>query len=253
MKEIELSNTDPKTGQRFFSPKISKHDTISVIDRPFRDIFSDLHEEKKLFERKQKEMEEKNIKQLQNLSNHKKTSLKSDDIHNYTKIECFNKLFELLDHDNDQVISYSEDFAENANAILSEEIRQILNPILTEMKEHGDSLNLEEFITAVNQLYYILNISQRRQLLNWFVNMKRSDSPRKRRSMEMEDSVLKKFPFRPEVNSKNASQVLNSPSRSVHIDLFDRGSIFLKKRESIIQEKIEQKIKNETKGKLTYY
>ena len=172
-----------------------------------------------------------------------------DEIVSTIKFECFLKLFQILDTDDDNSVSYNEHFLLALEKNLNSEIRGILEPLLNEFSLHNETLNKEEFVLALDQLYNVLNVDQKRKLVNWYVqDVKRENSPRKRRSLEQ--TMDYRFSFRPSISESSNKLYINSQRFSK--DLLERNNEFLKKRESYIQEKNEEKFNSEIKGKSNY-
>jgi hypothetical protein len=94
----------------------------------------------------------------------------------------------------------------------------------------------------------MLNVDQRRKLLNWYVNIKRKDSARFRRSEDL--TKMQNFTFKPVVSEK--SYILFENSSKISKNLLERNKQFLEKKQSFIKDKTEEKIKNEVKGKNIY-
>jgi hypothetical protein len=241
MKDIEHSKIDSKTGQPLFSPITSKRDTISLIDR---NIFVDLYEETKRIQSNKKEIQEKATEEIVSMASGKKSSDKSGEIYNNMKNECFNKLFEILDHDNDGLVSHSEEFVFNLQSShINADAKMLLEPLLNELKENNESLNREEFVMAINQLYNVLNFLQKRKFMDWYINdIKRENSPRKRR-MQSQENVMT---FRPSI-LETTNQVFNKCERYSK-DFTTRNEEFLKKRQSYTEEVMKEKMNNEIKG-----
>ena len=244
-KEVEEANKDSKTGQKLFTPRISKRDQ----ERGPRNVFIDLYEENKKLTQVKKETQEKKEEEISKLANSKKATDKMDEIVSTIKFECFLKLFQILDTDDDNSVSYNEHFLLALEKNLNSEIRGILEPLLNEFSLHNETLNKEEFVLALDQLYNVLNVDQKRKLVNWYVqDVKRENSPRKRRSLEQ--TMDYRFSFRPSISESSNKLYINSQRFSK--DLLERNNEFLKKRESYIQEKNEEKFNSEIKGKSNY-
>lgn len=241
--ELEEATKDSKTGQRLFTPRISKRENES---KGPRNVFIDLYEENKKLTQDKKEMQEKKKDEINKLANSKKATEKMEEIVSTIKFECFLKLFQILDTDEDNSVSYNENFLVALEKNLSQEIRNILEPLLNEFSLHNETLNKEEFVLALDQLYNVLNVDQKRKLVNWYVkDIKRENSPRKRRSIET--TMDYRFSFRPSISESSHRLYVNSQRFSK--DLLERNKEFIKKRESYIQEKNEEKISTEIKGK----
>jgi hypothetical protein len=82
------------------------------------------------------------------------------------KDETFVKLFNELDSDQDNIISR---YCCNINN-LDKKLINIINPILTELKQENETLNKEEFIKTMHHLFEILNMNDRNYILQYYRN-----------------------------------------------------------------------------------
>ena len=245
---MEQASKDSKTGQKLFSPQTRKRNKFdSNTSSTTRNVFIDLYEENKKLNQIKKESWVKNEEEINSLANSKKATSKIEEIDSTNKYECFLKLFEILDKNNDNQISYTEEFLSILNDNLNQEIRTILEPLITEFSLHNETLNREEFVIALDQLYNVLNVDQKRKLVNWYVKeIKRSNSPRRKRTFAQ--SVDSKFSFKPHV-SEASSKVFDSSQRYAK-GMLERNKDHIKKKENYFQAKFEEKQSSEIKGKI---
>jgi hypothetical protein len=68
------------------------------------------------------------------------------------KVEVYTKLFRELDKDNDDLIT---GFTVNTDS-LSKQMKEILKPIISELKQENESLTSLEFVKAMDKLYSVI-------------------------------------------------------------------------------------------------
>lgn len=232
---------DEKTGQRLYNPSITN--TIeNTSHRHDRDLFSFLHEEKKLKLEKKIEIQQIGQKQLIENSNVKFSNDKTDEINRLLKEDCYNNLFNFLDHNNDGVIECNEEFIINAEEKLNQNILELLKPIFIELKEHEESLSKEEFFLALDELFKVLNIVQRRTILDWYVELKRADSIRNKKM----NSEKTEFTYMPNVSDRSTNIFNYSTRHSKNFidrnyDLINNRTIF---REEQSKEKLHKELES---------
>lgn len=245
--ELQNSLKDSKTGQFLFQPSVKR--TVSSIEPDMSNkgsIFIDLYEETKRIDLNKKEKQQKYEEELNQLASSKKATQQIEEIHNKNKEECFNTLFQLLDFNQEGMLRYSEDFQRNIQTFLHPVIRHIIDPLINELSIHQEELNYEEFILAINQLYQVVSVDEKRKLVNWYVdNIKRQNSPRKKRASFNKSCD---FAFKP-VISESSEQIFQKSGKIVK-NFAQRNLEFIKKKENFINEKKIEKIENEFKGKL---
>jgi hypothetical protein len=242
-REIEESNKDSKTGQPLFRPLTSKKDSSnsSSTDKHVRNVFIDLYEETKLFRENQKERENKYQEEIEKMANQRKATQQIEEINHMNKLECYRCLFEILDHDHDNSISFSQAFLNNLESRLNPEIIFIIDPIINELRANNLNLNYQEFIMVIEHLYRVINVDEKRRLINWYVdNIKRGRSPKKTRTFSQD------FSFRPTITE--TSHKLYLKSKRISKDVFKRNTEFLEKKHNFIKEKNIEKLRNEVKG-----
>lgn len=242
--ELQASLSDCKTGQKLFQPIISDNKTIDTTShRQEKTLFEFLYEEHKLKPEKRKDYELDSTKEIIKNSNLKLTTKKTDQLNSLLKEDCFECLFELIDHNDDNVVECSESFTKNMEDKLDKNIINIIEPIFTELKEHQESLKKEEFFMALDELFKDLSVAQKRELLNWYVEKKRINSPSKKRTLVDSSN----FTYNPYI-SKN-SQHLYSNSKRYSKDFFNRNIELLHSREKYIKEKSIERVQIELNGK----
>ena len=114
------------------------------------------------------------------------------------KIEGFKIVFELLDRDGDGLIS--------SNSIdvsrLPKKLIEMYSPLLSDLQNFGESLNLGQFIMVAKNLYATLNVTDRNSLI-----------PEHHSKTEFSPC---EFPFQPRINGK--SRQLSSKSAATKAD-----------------------------------
>ncbi len=238
-KDLECANKDSKTGQVFFTPQVNKRSREVNV----RSVFIDLYEDKKRLTLTRKEAVEKYEEELKKLANSKKASNKMEQLNNNNKYECFLHLFKAFDTDEDNLISYNEEF-KNTFEALDDWLQAILQPLIEEFASQNEALNREEFVMALDQLYRVVSVNEKRKMVDWYVQrVKRENSPRKRRQTEGENN----FSFRPRIYE--TSHKLFKDSQRHSKDILQRNSELLKRRDTYIMQKNEERLADEIKGK----
>ena len=232
IKDKELSSMDSKTGQRFFSPVIRYNRTRENFER---NVFIDLYEEKNKFAENKKETEAKIKENFDNLTQIKKISSNSEDINKNQKEECFDSLFNLLKDSEDNVIRYNEIFEKKLKENFQPELKSILEPIIAELKEDKYFLSKEEFILVLEQLFLLLNVDEKRRMINWYVKGDEK-SVRKRKSLVEQPNFIT---FQPKIREK--SHRLFEKCERYSKDLLERNKDFLKNKQDF--HETEQKNK----------
>ena len=164
MKSQIENNIDSITGQKFFKPKINEKSNI--LKRNSNDIFNNLYSDhKKQIIKKQQVEKEINEKfcPLETFA-----SEQSNEIFIKQKVNCFEKIFYILDKDQDGIISKFNIYTNG----LPKNIQKILSPIIIELKEDNETLNKDEFSAACFKLYDTLEFLQKREIINYGMNKK---------------------------------------------------------------------------------
>lgn len=241
-KDLKGSLFDNKTGQRLFHPSISETIDTSA-HRQDMDLFSFLHEEQKMKQEKLMEREQIKQKYHAEVSNVKHTTHRTDEINKLLKEDCYANLFNILDHNDDGVIECNEDFARNAEEKLKDKkLFDLFKPIFSELKEHEESLSREEFYLALDELFKVLNVSERRRILNWYVELKRAESLSRKRNI----GETNEFTFHPHISDK--SHLYFNHSKRYSKNFLDRNEEFLNTKDAYKQEKSKEKVQKELEG-----
>ena len=184
-KKIKMKNKiendiDKITGQKLFKPQINQNSHLRK--RNSKDTFNNLYSdyEKKIIKRKQAEKDNnERFYTLETLSNKQ-----SNEIYEKNKINSFEKIFDILDKDQDGKIS---NFNIHING-LPKNIKNIIFPILNEIKEDNKIVNKNEFCNGCLKLYENLNYLQKKEIMNFGMHKKNS-----------KDIHEKKFTFKPKI------------------------------------------------------
>jgi len=130
------------------------------------------------------------------------TSAKSKEINEKNKAELFQKIFEILDFNQDGRISHEENFDEAMREV-PQHIVQILQPLFEEFRENKEVLTLKEFIVSCGRLYNILEYYERSQLFQYIFYVKRLTSPRTLTKEKEKEEEKKLFSGQPEIQQKS--------------------------------------------------
>ena len=162
-----LSNLkDEESGQYFFKPKLISKQLSSIKNKKEKNDNKNID----IFNKNYLYWEKYNLNK-QNLYNklyqnkgHPQfySKIESEKIINESYRKAFINLFNILDSDEDNLIT---SFSINLNNI-PEKILKIIEPLLIELKEDNQTLNQDEFIKAMNKLFENITFTQRRELIN---------------------------------------------------------------------------------------
>ena len=126
---------DTKTGQKLFRPLISKTSNEYIFHRKDINLYDYLYEDKKTRIENQDFLHKNSLKEKKENSNSKLISQNSEQINLLLKEDCFANLFEVFDHNNNNILECTDSFIKNAEEKLDKNVLQIVYPILLELKE----------------------------------------------------------------------------------------------------------------------
>jgi hypothetical protein len=142
---------DPKDGQQMFQPKISQYENMVNNDRKmqgYNDVFEALHEEARILKDKKQNLKKVSKAQKLQISEQYRESKKckqSDTLLYQAQRNKLSKVFEQLDSDYDGYIS-----AHKINlADLSNELLDVMTPLLLKIEEHSLNVDFEQFVEIV--------------------------------------------------------------------------------------------------------
>ena len=181
IKKEELKNNlsnlkDKDNGQEYFKPKLISNqnfyhkkvnnstNNINLNDQENIDIFKKNY----LYWKKYNLDKEKLYDKFYENSNGPifYNKIKSDKIVSEANKKAFINLFNVLDSDQDDLIT---SVSINLNNVPNNIIK-IIEPLLIELKEDNQTLNQEEFIKAMNKLFENISSIDRRHLINEYSN-----------------------------------------------------------------------------------
>ena len=180
IKDLVENQIDEHTGQKFFSPVINNN-----YERKYTNnfnIFSNLYTDYQKMELNKKNLAEE-INKKEN-STYVYVNNTSNEIYEKQKIKSFEKIFKILDKDQDGIISKFHINNEN----LPKNINKIFQPIIDELKQDNETLTEKEFVFASDKLFDILNFMQKREIIDFSMN---------KRKKNFEEN---KFTFIPKIN-----------------------------------------------------
>jgi len=156
---------DEESGQYFFKPKLISKQLSSMKNKK-----EDNNKNMDIFNKNYLYWEKYNLNK-QNLYNklyqnkgHPQfySKIESDKIINESYRKAFINLFNILDSDEDNLITSVSINLHN----IPEKIIKIIEPLLIELKEDNQTLNQDEFIKAMNKLFENISFTKRRELIN---------------------------------------------------------------------------------------
>ena len=158
---------DKNNDQEMFKPKISSYENIKNLDRKsqgYGTVFDALHQEARILREKKENLvkscekaeEQSHLQYLQNKSCPNSTRI----LHKVQKAKL-SELFEQLDNDYDGYISAQKiDISK-----LSNELLDVLTPLLLKIEEHALKLNFDQFVEIVFEFAKRLSLPDRTLLL----------------------------------------------------------------------------------------
>ena len=236
----EKANFDYDTGHALFKPHTGKIREKSCD----RDLFQELYQDRKRRDKILKDNDEKNLLEFKQRAKSRSSISKTDLINDKHKEECFTNLFVVLDYDNDGIISYSQEFIENAKDKLSEDVLSLLDPLFEELNEHSETLTFEEFLLALQQLFNVFNVDQKRRILNWYTFIKRENNTFKK------NDYKKDFSFHPKI-SEASINLYSTTERFTSKSFLDRNNDLLESREQHSNIGKQNNIEEELKGNIS--
>jgi len=239
VKEKEQANLDSKTGLPFYKPSIHYTKNTANIHR---NVFIDLYEEKTKFFEIIKEKQEKIKESIENLTKIKKVSHNSEEINQKNKKECFENMFNLLKDSEENLIRYNP-VLEKKLENLKPGVRTILEPVVSELKEDKYFLNREEFLLVIEQLYTMLNVEERRRLIDWYVKGDERSVRTRKHSLNNDNFLT----FQPKVREK--SHRIFEKSERYSKNLIERNKEFLKKKQDFMETEKQNKMAKEIECK----
>jgi len=97
-------------------------------------------------------MREENEKNLENLRNIKKISKNSEEIAKEIEKKIFIEIFKIIDFQNNDEISGEIDLNKFP---LPNKVKEFISPLIEELKEESETLNINEFILACHELFNV--------------------------------------------------------------------------------------------------
>ena len=176
IKKEELKNNlsnlkDKQSGQDFFKPKLiskqfsfSKTKTKKENTEENMDIFN-----KNYLYWKKYNLDKENLYNKFYEQNYEPifySKIISDKLINESNRKAFSNLFNVLDSDQDDLIT---SVSINLNNV-PQKILKIIEPLLIELKEDNQTLNQDEFIKAMNKLFENISFTDRREIINEYNN-----------------------------------------------------------------------------------
>ena len=180
IKKEELKNNysnlkDKQSGQDFFKPKLISKQFSFTKNKIKNDINNENNEENMdIFNKNYLYWKKYNLdKENLYMKFYEKknepifySKIISDKLINESNRKAFSNLFNVLDSDQDDLIT---SVSINLNNI-PEKIIKIIQPLLIELKEDNQTLNQDEFIKAMNKLFENISFTDRRELINEYSN-----------------------------------------------------------------------------------
>jgi hypothetical protein len=120
--------------------------------------------------------------------------------------------------------------------------------LFEELKEHNETLTYEEFVLALNQLFAVLNVNQKRKILSWYTTFKRETSPVRRFDQTL---VKKEFTFKPSISDATIN-LFNVTKRHSSKSFLERNNELLESRDQHLNGGKLSNLTEELKGNNIY-
>ncbi|MCQ2819635.1 MAG: hypothetical protein MJ252_20415 [archaeon] len=166
-----------------------------------KENFDNMYEKNTALQNQRKELN--NQKYEQNLSQtckqFRQTEYSSKILSNLY-IKAFTTIFKILDEDQDGLISpisITKSFKS-----LPQNVRKILDPIISELKEGNYTLNQNEFIVALCELYKDLSLDEKNIIAGF-------ERDYKRKRNKSRENIHNEFTFKPKINKRSRSLAIN--------------------------------------------
>jgi hypothetical protein len=253
-QDIINSFYDTKTGQKLYSPTKSEASKECIAHRKEVNLFEYLHEDKFIREKNRDLLEINATNEAKEISNTKLLTENSEKINILLKEDCFMCLFNTFDYNGDDLIECTDSFMKNIDDKLDKNLLEIFNPIFLDLKDNEETLSKEEFFLAMEELFKLLTVTQKRNLIDWYINQKRVTTNERRKSI----LVNKELSFSPKI-SENSNFFYSCSKRYSKVFLernidhnINKENYFRIKSNEKYEKEIEGKIKDE-RNKFYYF
>ena len=180
---------DNKTGQELFTPLINDNKDNNLLRS--KDVFDYLYSYAEKYKM--------NKSKTQNSLFNDKKGLSIDDssnkIYNQKKYKTFEKIFNLLDSNNDgQITIHTIDLSKLQNNLI-----KVLEPLIEEIKNCEEPVYKDDFIEGCFKLYKILNFEDKQIIMRF---------PNNENRIKRIKELTPNFPFKPKID-KNSEKISN--------------------------------------------
>jgi len=169
---INQHQIDRNNGKKMFQPDIIAK---NISPRETNELGNYMYNFSSKFSMKKTQQSMAIREDFKKKSNTIHTRGKSNDLFNQMKMKAFKKIFELLDGDEDKLISI---YCVSLNR-LPESVRKLIQPIVTKMKEENCAISMSEFFEYCDLIYESLTKDNKYILLNFDKKMTSSKSSEK--------------------------------------------------------------------------
>ena len=175
LNKFYLNKKKDENGHLLFKPNLIRTKKYNNENNKNNNCYEDIFQKNYLAYKKYDLNKEKLIKKYYNnvLENNNENNIKkvNNKIFSKNKIKAFNNLFNILDSDQDGIIT---GLNININNV-EKNILNILQPLLFELKEGNQTLNKNEFIIAMNKLFEDISLIEKREIINKYKTIKREN------------------------------------------------------------------------------
>jgi len=170
LKYQERNPVDSISGQRLFSPQISSKPAQA---RSMKNLNEYMHSYYDFFSQRKNVQNLTKMEEFKQKSNTKHIGEASEQLYNERKLHAFRSIFKTLDVDQDKIISHQSIDTKS----LSLDVRKIVNPILSKIREEKCPISETEFLEYCDLIYETSTFDKKQILLNCAKNY-RTTRPR---------------------------------------------------------------------------
>lgn len=246
-----IAKMNQTNNKPFFKPLVNDSPRkLKLSGRPSAgdELLLKLHNDYKEKIEKRENLHKSNLEKVKQDSERPLVSPKSKNLNEKNKKELFSKIFEMLDYNQDNKISYDEDF-EEAMKNVPKHIVKILEPLFEEFKENKEVLTIKDFILSCGRLYDILDYWEKSELFNYIFKIKKNTSNREKRIITSIEKDKADFTHQPTITDKSKT-IFDSSEKYSGLDFLKRNSTYLETRKRVMTDGIEKRDAEEKKSKI---
>ena len=172
LNQFYLNKKKDENGHLLFKPYLIRTKNYNNEKNNFEeDIFQKNYLAYKKYDLNKEKLLKKYYQNIPGKNKENNTKKVNDKIVSKNKIRAFNNLFNVLDSDQDGIISGINININN----LQNNILNIIQPLLFELKEDNLTLTKEEFVTAMNKLFEDISLIEKGEIINKYKTIQKKN------------------------------------------------------------------------------